>query len=256
MDRFGSSKLRIVWTLVFLFLAGLVFMAVKADQGVEGHTLMVLGSSLPIGDDTVAKYGLGNLVPMVYTAVPLVMVLGAFGGLAPWVTAPARGERMKGLFLGSLLAFLHGLFLSQVMLLPIWAAAQRFTGSPFPAELVKADLLALVLGLQLLLWSNLLMRLLRSNPGLGLLLALVLRDMGSRLQYFADFGADLGMTPGMVKALSFLMHLLPSGQLPSDPFSLMALPLSIGGPLLLGFLLMIPNPGAGAKAPSPKKPKA
>jgi hypothetical protein len=248
--------LRIVWTLVFLFLAGLVFMAVKAEQGVEGHSLTVLGTAIPIGDDTAAKYGLGNLAPMVYALVPLVVLMGAFGGLAPWVTAPARGERMKGLFLGTLLAFLHGLFLSQIMLLPVWAAAQRLVGSPFPPELVKADLLALVLGLQLLLWSNLLMRLLRSNPGLGVLLALALREAGSRLQYFADFGADLGMAPGAVKGLAFLMHLLPSGQVPSDPFSAMALPLSIGGPLVLGFLLMLPNPGSGAKPATPKKAKA
>ncbi len=253
MDRFGSSKLRIVWTLVFLFLAGLVFMAVKAEQGVEGHSLLVFGSSLPIGEDTVAKYGLGNLAPMIYATVPLVVVLGAFGGLAPMITAPSRPERVKGLLLGSLMAFLHGLFLSQVMLLPVWAAALRMVGSPFPAELVKADLLALVLGLQLLLWTNIFMRLLRSNPGLGVVLALVVREAGYRLQYFADFGADLGLAPGFVKGMAILMHLLPSGQLPSDPFSPMALPLSIGGPLLLGFLLMLPNPGAGAKKPAPKK---
>ena len=254
MDRFGSSKLRIVWTLVFLFLAGLVFMAVKADGGSDGHNLLLFGTAVPIGEDTVAKYGLGNLVPMTYAAVPLVVVLGGAFGLAPWITAPARGERMKGMALGTLFAFLHGLFLSQVMMLPAWVGAYRLVGTPFPAELVKADLLALVLGLQLLLWSSILMRMLRSNPGLALLLVLVLRDVGSRLQFFADFGADLGMAPGAVKGIAFLMHLLPSGQLPSDPFAATALPLSLGGPLLLGLILMLPNPGG--KAPAPKKAKA
>ncbi|HET8901266.1 MAG TPA: hypothetical protein VFM84_04935 [Holophagaceae bacterium] len=256
MDRFGSSKLRIVWTLVFLFLAGLVFMAVKGGTGDGGSTLVVMGTPVPLGMDTLESYVTGNLRALIYACVPLVLLLGGFAPLAPMAGAGARGERYMGLTGGVFFAFVHGLFLSQVMLLPVWAAAWRLTGHIFPGELLKADGLALLLGLQLLLWSMILTRLLRSNPGLGLLLALLLREVGSRLQYFADFGQDLGLSAGQAGAISTLHKLLPSGQLPTDPFSAGGLLLSIGGPLLLGFLVLFPDPKSGAKRPSPKKAKA
>jgi len=256
MDRFGSSKLRIVWTLVFLFLAGLVFMAVKGGSGDGGSTLVVMGTPVPLGMDTLESYVTGNLRGIIYACVPLVVLLGGFAPLAPMAGAGARGERFMGLTGGVFFAFLHGLFLSQVMLLPVWAATWRLTGHMFPGELLKADGLALLLGLQLLLWSMILMRLLRSNPGLGLLLALLLREVGSRLQYFADFGQDLGLSAGQAGAISTLHKLLPSGQLPSDPFSVGGLLLSIGGPLLLGFIVLFPDPRSGAKRPSQKKAKA
>lgn len=251
MDRFGSSKMRIGWTLAFLFLAGLVFMAVRGQAGDGGSTLVVMGTPVPLGMDTLESYVIGNLRAMLYAAVPLVVVLGGFGALAPMAGSTSRGERLSGLTLGTLLAFLHGLFLSQVMLLPVWAAAWRLTGHAFPGELLKADGLALLLGLQLLLWSMILMRLLRSNPGLGLLLALLLREVGARLQYFVDFGQDLGLSEGQVHGVSVLHRLLPSGQLPSDPFSLSGLLISIGGPLLLGALVLFPDPRSGSKAKTP-----
>lgn len=256
MDRFGSSKLRIVWTLAFLFLSGLVFMAVRGQSGDMGSQVVVFGTPVPLGMDTLETYVLGNLRALVYAAVPLVVLLGGFSALSASVTAPARGERLKGFTFGTLMAFLHGLFLSQVMLLPVWSATLRLLGKPFPPELLKADLLALVLSLQLLLWSGILMRVLRSNPGLGLLLALLLREVGSRLQYFVDFGPDLGMSTGQVGAVDVLMRLLPSGQLPSDPFSATGLLLSLGGPLAIGLLLMLPDPSSGAKKAAPKKAKA
>lgn len=256
MDRFGSSKLRIGWTLVFLFLAGLVFMAVRGEAGDGGSTLVVLGTPVPLGMDTLESYVTGNLRAIIYAAVPLVVLLGGFAALAPMAGAASRGERFKGLTVGVFLALLHGLFLSQVMLLPVWSAALRLTGHVFPDELLKADGLALLLGLQLLLWSVVLMRLLRSNPGIGLLLALLLREVGSRLQYFLDFGLDLGLSPGQVSLVAAIHKLLPSGQLPTDPFSAAGLLLSIGGPLLLGCIVLFPHPRSGAKQSSPKKAKA
>ena len=254
MDRFGSSKLRIGWTLAFLFLAGLVFMAVKGQAGEGGSTLVVLGTPVPLGMDTLESYVVGNLRGLVLAAVPLVALLGGFAGLAPMATAPSRGERFTGLTVGVFLAFLHGLFLSQVMLLPIWAAALRLTGHAFPAELLKADGLAVLLGLQLLLWSMVLMRLLRSNPGLGLLMALLLHEVGTRLQYFVDFGQDLGLSAAQASAVATLHRFLPSGQLPSDPFTIGGLLVSLGGPLALGFLVLFFDP-KGGKAPA-KKPVA
>ena len=253
MDRFGSSKLRIVWTLVFLFLAGLVFMAVKGQAGDGGSTLVVLGTPVPLGMDTLESYVTGNLRALITAAVPLVVLLGGCFPLATQAGAGARGERYAGFTAGVFLALLHGIFLSQVMLLPVWAASLRLTGHAFPGELMKADGLALLLGLQLLLWAVILMRLLRSNPGLGLLMTLLLHEVGSRLQYFVDFGPDLGLSAGQVSAVSGLHRFLPSGQLPTDPFSAAGLLLSIGGPLLLGFLVLFPDPRSGAKRPAPKK---
>lgn len=248
MDRFGSSKLRIVWTLVFLFLAGLVFMAVKGVAGEGGSTLVVLGTPVPLGMDTLETYVTGNLRALITAAVPLVVLLGGCFPLAPQAAASARGERYAGLTAGVFLAFLHGLFLSQIMLLPVWAASLRLTGHVFPAELLKADGLALLLGAQLLLWAVILMRLLRSNPGLGLLMALLLHEVGARLQYFVDFGPDLGLSAGQVSLVSTLHRLLPSGQLPTDPFSASGVLLSLGGPLLLGFLVLFFDPNSGSKA--------
>lgn len=255
MDRFGSSKLRIGWTLAFLFLAGLVFMSVKGTAGEGGSTLVVMGTPVPLGMDTLESYVTGNLRALLYASVPLVVLLGGFAPLSSMAGAGARGERFMGLTGGVLFAFIHGLFLSQVMLLPVWAAAWRLTGHAFPGDLLKADGLALLLGLQLLLWSMILMRLLRSNPGLGLLLALLLREVGARLQYFVDFGQDLGLSAGQAGAISTVHKLLPSGQLPTDPFSASGLLLSIGGPLLLGFILLFPDPKSGVKRSAPKKAK-
>ena len=256
MDRFGSSKLRIGWTLVFLFLAGLVFMAVKGEAGDGGSSLVVLGTPVPLGMDTLDSYVNGNLRALVYAAVPWVILLGGFMPLASMTGTASRGERYTGLTLGSLFAFLHGLFLSQVMLLPVWTAAWRLTGHLFPGELLKADALGLLLGMQLLLWSVVLMRLLRSNPGLGLLLVVLLREVGSRLQYFVDFGQDLGLSAGQTAVIATVHRLLPSGQLPTDPFTASGLLLSIGGPLLLSFIVLFPDLKGGAKRPSPRKAKA
>jgi hypothetical protein len=253
MDRFGSSKLRIGWTLAFLFLAGLVFMAVKGQAGEGGTSLVVFGTAVPLGMDTLESYALGNLRALIYTAVPLVVLLGGCFPLGPMAGSSARSERYTGLTAGVFLAFLHGLFLSQVMLLPVWAGAWRLTGHPLPGALLKADGLALVLGAQLLIWSVILMRLLRSNAGLGLLLALLLHEVGARLQYFVDFGPDLGLTAAETGAVSALHRFLPSGQLPTDAFSLGALLLSIGGPLLLGLLVLFPDPRSAAKAAPGKK---
>ena len=258
MDRFGSSKLRIGWTLASLFLAGLVFMAVKGQAGDGGSALVVMGTPVPLGMDTLESYTTGNLRGLILAVVPFVLLLGGFSGLAPMATAPSRGERYTGLTVGVFLAFLHGLFLSQVVLLPVWAACLRLTGHAFPGELLKADGLALLLGLQLLLWSMALMRLFCSNPGLGLMTALLLHEIGARLQYFIQFGQDLGLSAGQANLVATLHSFLPSGQLPEDPFSGASLLVSLGGPLALSFLVLFfdPKGKSPAKKPAARKAKA
>jgi hypothetical protein len=239
MDRFGSSKLRIGWVLVCLFVTGLVLMAVKGQQGDGGSQILLFGTAIPLSADSLRSYALGNLQGTMYWAVSLVMLLGAFGPVSQWTAAATTGERVKGFFAGTGLGFAHGLFLSQVALVPVWALSWRLIGEAWPPELLRADLLGLLLGLQMLLWAVLLSRLLKSSAGLALLLTLLLRELGPRLSFFLDFGQDMGWSAGQVKVLEVVVHLLPMAQLPSDPFSPLALPLSIGGPLVLGALAML-----------------
>ncbi|WP_243323912.1 hypothetical protein [Geothrix sp. SG200] len=246
MDRFGSSKLRIGWTLACLFLAGLVFMAIRGQQGPDGSQVVVFGTAVPLGADSLKDYALGGLQGVMYWLVSLVVLLGAFGPVSQWTAAASRGERLKGFFAGTGLGFAHGLFLSQVALLPVWALSWRLIGQAWPPELLRADLHGLLLGLQMLLWAVLLSRLLKSSAGLALLLTLLLRELGPRLSFFLDFGQDLGWSAGQVKVLEIFVRLLPMAQLPSDPFSPLALPLSIGGPLVLGTLAML-LPAGGRK---------
>jgi len=246
MDRFGSSKLRIGWTLFCLFITGLVVMAVRGEQGAEGSRILIFGTVVPLGADSLRSYVLGNLQGVMYWVVSLVVVLGAFGPLSQWTAAAARGERLKGFFAGTGLGFAHGLFMSQVALIPVWALSWRLMGEAWPPELLRADLHGLLLGLQMLLWALVISRLLKSSAGLALLLTLALRELGPRLSFFLDFGQDLGWSAGQVKVLEVFVRLLPMAQLPSDPFSPLALPLSIGGPLLLGALAML-LPAGGRK---------
>ena len=134
-----------------------------------------------------------------------------------------------------------------MLILPLWALAFRTLGSFLPGPVALTDLNAVVLGFQLLLWSLALSLLLRSNRGLALFLALGLKALGGFMAWGGEFlgNADLFAVPAfVVKAMAFLGKLLPSGQVPSDPFAWSALPLSIGGPwLLAGLLLFIPVKG-------------
>ena len=246
MDRFGSSKLRIGWSLLCLFITGLVLVAIRGQQGEDGSRLVAFGTAVPLGPDSLRTYVIGPLQGVMYWVVSLVVLLGAYGPVTQWTAAAARGERLKGFFAGTGLGFAHGLFLSQVALIPIWALSWRLIGTPWPAELLRADLHGLLLGLQMLLWAVLLSRLLKSSAGLALLVTLLLRELGPRLSFFLDFGQDLGWSAGQVKVLEVIVRLLPMAQLPSDPFSPLALPLSIGGPLLLGALAML-LPAGGRK---------
>jgi hypothetical protein len=47
MDRFGSSKLRIGWALVCLFVTGLVLMAIRGQQGDGGSQILIFGTAVP-----------------------------------------------------------------------------------------------------------------------------------------------------------------------------------------------------------------
>jgi len=91
MDRFGSSKLRIGWALICLFVTGLVVMAVRGQQGEGGSQILLFGTAIPLGADSLRSYALGNLQGTMYWAVSLVVLLGAFGPVSQWTGAAARG---------------------------------------------------------------------------------------------------------------------------------------------------------------------
>jgi hypothetical protein len=254
MDRFGSSRLRIVWACVWLLLAGLV---VGSVQGFSANgQLMVCGTGIPLGFDDPKPYVIQNLGRLVYTLVPAVILLGGFIPLGEWLAAGAWSERLKGLLAGSVLAFGHGLFLSQLAVLPVLAASFRLLGNPFAAPILLADLNAVVMGLQLLLWAAALGLLLKSNRGLAILLAYGLGQVGTIMAWGGEFLGDLDVPKAMVKAMVILGKALPSGQLPSDALAWTALPLSLGAPLVLAIaLLLIPATG-GKGGKSGKRSRA
>ena len=261
MDRFGSSRLRVVWTLVSLLLAGLAFGSIKGF-GPEGSQLVIFGTSIPVGSDA-PGIAIESLCRLLYTGIPAIIVLGGFMATGDWMSSGSRGERFKGLFLGSILAFVHGLFLSQVALLPILAAAFKFFGSPFGKALeqsgawnriLQADLNGVTLGLQLLLWTGALGLIVKSNRGLAILMAYALAALGRILAWAGEWGADLEMSKWLVKTTAFLGHSLPTESLPSDALAWTALPLAIGAPLILSALLLL-MPGKAGKS-APRKAKA
>ena len=238
MDRFGSSKLRMVWAGVCLLLAGLVLTSVQGF-GEGGTTLMVFGAGIPLGFEDPKPYVIQNLGRIVYSVVPAVILLGGFIPLGEWLAAGGGGERFKGLVAGTAFAFVHGLFLAQLALLPVLAASFRLLGNPCAPSIMLADANAVILGLQLLLWSAALGVLLKSNRGLAVLLAYGLSEVGRIMAWGGEFLGDLDVPKGVVKAMVVAGKSFPSGQLPSDPLSLAALPFSLGVPLALAAILLL-----------------
>jgi len=255
MDRFGSSRLRIVLACLSLLLAGLVLGGVRPA---EGSNLSVFGTPIPISALTMLvdpkAIFRGGLSAIISGVVPATFLLTTFFP----VHEALQSGRLKALPLGLGMGILNGLFYTQVILLPIWAAGFRLLDGIFPAALCMADLHAVLLGLQLLLWALLLARLLVSNPGWGILLSFALSTVGRYLTWGGEYlgDPDLFQVPTLVvKSMATLGKLLPTGQLPSDPMAWTALPLSIGGPLvILVLLLLLPAKGkVAAKAPRRSK---
>nr|WP_320132939.1 hypothetical protein [uncultured Holophaga sp.] len=256
MDRFGSSRLRIVFVCISLLLAGLVLGGIHPA---EGGNLSVFGtpvqvSALTIMVDPQAVFR-GGLISIISTLVPATFLLPVFFP----VHESLKGGGLKALPLNLGVGILNGLFYTQILLLPVWAASLRLMGSPFPWPLCLADLHSLILGLQLLLWALFLARILTSNPGWGLLLAFGLSSLGHYFTWGGDYlgDPDLFQVPTvLVKGMALLGRLLPTGQVPSDPLAWGALPLNLGGPLvLLILLLLIPARQAKKAKAAPRRSK-
>lgn len=250
MDRFGSTRFRIVWASLCLLLAGLTWGGIQGFGG-DGHQLVIFGTGIPLGFEETKPYVTESLGRIIYTVVPAVVLLGGVLPIAEAATSGDRAARLKGLFVGLALALVHGLFLSQLALLPVLAASHRLLGSPFDPALLQADLNALVLGFQMLLWGSALALVFASNHGMAILMAYALAAVGRVLTWVGDFGQDLEWPTALAKSLAFLGHLLPTETLPTDPFAWHALPLSFGGSLTLAILMiLIPTrKGRTTKAP-------
>jgi hypothetical protein len=243
MDRFGSSRLRIVWTLLALLLAGVLLggLSRSADNAVTAF-----GAPIPLATEDLTAYTADNLARVAYTMVSAIILFGGFFPLCDWTGAAQAKERYKGLFLGLGLAFLHGLFLSQVAMLPVWIVSVKLTGSPFQPSVLNGDLGGLVLGLQLLLWATVLARLVKSNRGVALMLTFVLQGLGELVAYLGNFASMLGLSDRAGTILTYTSHFFPTQGLPADGPAWSSLPLALGGPAAL-LVLLLALPGKGKK---------
>jgi hypothetical protein len=236
--------LRIAWACVCLLITGLVLGSIQGFNA-DGQ-LSVFGTGLPLGLEDPKPYVIDNLGRLVYSVVPAVILLGGCIPLGDWLASGNTPERYKGLLLGSGLAFGHGLFLSQLAILPALAFSYRLLGNPFAPSILLADLNAVLLGLQLLLWAAALGLLMRSNRGLAVVLAYGLHELGRIMAWGGEFLGDLEVPKALVKTMAILGKSFPTGQLPSDAVSPAALPWSLGVPLLLAALLLL-VPAKGGK---------
>lgn len=241
MDRFGSSRLRIVWTLVALLLAGILLggLSRSADNAVTAF-----GAPIPLATEDLTAYTADNLARVAHTMASAIVLFAGFFPLCDWMAGGQAKQRYAGLFLGVAMAFLHGLFLSQVALFPVWAACAKLTGSPFHRSVLNGDLSGLVLGLQLLLWATLLARVVKSNRGLALMLAFLMQGLGELVAYVGQFAPMLGFSERAGETLTYLSHFFPVQGLPADGPAWSALPLALGGPAAL-LVLLLAFPGKG-----------
>ena len=238
MNNFGSSRLRICWAGFYIFLTGMVFACVR-DFETTGGRFIIFGIESPLGFDNPKPYVVESLGRAIYTVVPAIILLGGFVQLGDWITTGGRVGRYRWLAVGSIFAFLHGVLLSQLAILPILAAGYRLLGNPFVSSVVVADINALILGLQLLLWAAALSLILKSNRGLTVFCVYVLGEIGRVMTWGGEFLGYLEVNKFITSIMTFFGQALPSNQLPSDPIAWTTLYVSLGAPLLFAALLIL-----------------
>ena len=248
MNSFGSPRLRIVWVSVFFFLFGLLLVGLSTTEGPEGFAIHAFGATVPqhllasvseFADPM--QYARSILRLFIGWAVPFTFLVTAYFPLVEAI----ESDRLKGFFMGTLMGAASGLFYSQLLILPIWAFSARIMGSLVPGTLAMADLHAVILGVQLLVWSIIFNRLIRSNRGVPILLAMGLGALGTRLYYLVDFGDVLGMSPGQVSMVKFLNHVLPSSRVAEESIATGTLVFGVAGTLALAALLVLIPMGKG-----------
>lgn len=243
MNSFGSFKLRIVWASIAIFLFGLFLAGFSTSEGPQGFSIHAFGATIP--PNMLAsvnefydpmKFILSILRTLIGWTVPFTFFATAYFPLVEAI----ESDKLKGFFTGALLGAASGLFYSQLLILPIWAFCLRIMGSILPGALVMADLHAVILGLQLLIWGIILNRLIRSNRGVPMVLTMGLSAIGTKLYNLIDFGEASGMmTAGQIKVVTFLNQLLPSAHIAEDSIALGTLLYGVLGTLVLAALLVI-----------------
>ncbi|MDR0498496.1 MAG: hypothetical protein LBH03_02025 [Holophagales bacterium] len=249
MDYFGSYKLRITWASISIFLFGFFLVAFRTSNGPDGFAIHAFGVTIPqnllASMDALAdpmQLMRSFLRAFIGWVVPFTFLFTAYFPLVDAI----ESDKLKGFFLGALVGSANGFFYSQILILPIWAFCARIMGSIIPGSLALADLHAVVLGLQLLIWSIIFNRLIRSNRGIPMILTLGFSALGTKLYYLVDFGEMFGMTIGQIKVVKFLNHFLPSEHVTEGPIAAGTLFYGIVGTLVLAALLvLIPMSGRG-----------
>jgi len=251
MDHFGSYKLRITWASVSIFLFGLFLAGFSTSNGKDGFAIHAFGATIPqnllASMDVLAdpmQLIRSSLRALIGWAVPFTFLATAYFPLVDAI----ESDKLKGFSLGVLLASANGFFYSQILILPVWAFCWRVMGSIIPGSLAMADLHALVLGVQLLLWSIILNRLIRSNRGIPMVLALGLSAVGTKLYYLIDFGEIFGMSAGQIKVVKFFNHFLPSRHVAEESIAMATLLFGIVFTLAIAALLVLIPMGRKGKA--------
>ena len=243
MNHFDSPKLRIAWASISVFLFVLFLVGFSTSDGPDGFAIHVFGATIPQNllasmDSLIAdpiQLVRSFLRTFIGWAAPFTFLVTAYFPLVDAI----ESDKPKDFFLCVLLGAANGFFYSQLLILPVWAICARIMGSIIPAPLAMADLHAIVFGLQLLLWSVIFNRLIRSNRGISMVLTLGLSALGTKLYYLVDFGEMFGMTAGQVKISEFLTHFLPSKHIAEGPIAVNTLAFGVLGNLVLVALLVL-----------------
>jgi hypothetical protein len=250
MNLFGSYKLRITWASVALFLFGLFLVGFSTSSGPDGFAIHAFGATIPqdllagLSDFADPMQSLRSLLRgFIGWAVPFSFFATAYFPLVDAI----ESDRLKGFFMGTLWGAASGFFYSQLLILPIWAFCARIMGGIVPGPLALADLHAVILGLQLLIWGIILNRLIRSNRGIPMVLALGLSALGTKLYWLVDFGEVFGMGAAQIGAAKFLNYFLPSARVAEGGVALGTLIFGIACPLALAALLALLPAGKRGK---------
>jgi hypothetical protein len=219
-------------------LTGLVLAGIR-NFGTAGDQFVIFGVEIPLGFDNLEPYFIESLSRAIYKIVPAIILLGGFIPLGDWLTTGGKIGRYKGMAVGSVFAILHGSFLSQLTVLPILAVSYQLLGSFFVPSILMADINAIILGLQLLLWTATLGLVFKSNRGLTVFFAYALGEIGCVMTWGGEFLGDLGVHKTVTSTMVLIGKSLPSSQLPSDSIVWTTLYINLGVPLLLTAILLL-----------------
>ncbi|MCL1893646.1 MAG: hypothetical protein FWG02_05350 [Holophagaceae bacterium] len=243
--------MRIVWASISVVMFVAFLVGFSTSDGSGGFAIHVFGATIPqnllasmsdLADPI--QFIRSFLRTLIVWVVPFTFFVTAYFPLVEAI----ESDKLKGFFLGTILGAANGFFYSQLLIMPIWAICVRIMGSMIPASLALADLHALVLGVQLLVWGIIFNRLIRSNRGIAMVLTFGLSAIGTKLSYLLDFGEVFGMSSSQIKIVDFFYHFLPSEHIADTSIALSTLIYGVCGALLIAALLVILPLGKKSKA--------